>query len=311
MNWFIFSAALVIALGLAGFIGFLFAFARGPSVDITRQMLRPSSIYYPFRETIGNGVKWLREHDFEHVYIRSHDGIRLHARFLPGRTDRCIIMVHGYRSKGENDFSCACHFYHDLLGMSLLITTQRGNGKSGGSFVTFGIRERYDVLLWAEYIRDRGGENIDLFLTGVSMGASTVLMAADLPLPACTRGIIADCGFTCPEDIICAVMKKRFRLPKFPLLYIVKLYARIFGFPLGSADVRKSLANTATPVQLIHGRCDDFVPCYMTEQNFAAAACEKYVFYSEPAGHGCSYLCDQEPMEKAIAKFVTEHLKNA
>lgn len=310
MIWFIFSAALVVSLGLAGFLGFLFTFARGPGVDLTRQMQYPASIYYPFRETIGEGVKWLREHTFEQVYIKANDGIRLHARFLQGRSDRCIIMIHGYRSKGENDFSCACKFYHEQLGMSLLITTQRGNGRSGGNFVTFGVKERYDALSWAEYMRDRMGEHVDLFLTGVSMGASTVLMAADLPLPACTRGIIADCGFTCPEDIIYAVMQKRFRLPKFPLLHLMKLYACIFGFPLGSADARKALANTTVPVQLIHGRCDDFVPCYMTEENFAAATGEKYVFYSAPAGHGCSYLCDKEPMEKAISAFVESHLTN-
>lgn len=311
MIWIYLSAALVVTLGLAGYLGFLFTFSRGPGVDLTKQMQRKNSIYYPHRHTIAEGVAWLAQQELEDVYITAKDGLRLHGRFLPGRSDRCIIMIHGYRSAGDKDFSCACRFYREELGMSLLITTQRGSGKSEGRFVTFGIKERYDALCWAEYVQERMGADVDLFLTGVSMGASTVLMSADLPLPACVRGIIADCGFTSPEDIIAAVMKKRLHLPKFPMLNLLKLFARMAGFPLDSADARKSLAVTKIPVQLIHGRCDAFVPCRMTEENFAAATGEKYVFYSEPAGHGCSYLCDQAPLEEQITIFVTKHLKNA
>ena len=49
------------------------------------------------------------------------------------------------------------------------------------------------------------------------MGCATTLMAAGLDLPDNVKGIIADCGFTSPWDIIKHVAKERFHLPPFPL----------------------------------------------------------------------------------------------
>ena len=37
------------------------------------------------------------------------------------------------------------------------------------------------------------------------MGAATVLMASSLDLPENTRGIVADCGFTTPWEIMAHV----------------------------------------------------------------------------------------------------------
>lgn len=47
------------------------------------------------------------------------------------------------------------------------------------------------------------------------MGCATTLMAAGLDLPDNVKGIIADCGFTSPWDIIRHVAKERFHLPPF------------------------------------------------------------------------------------------------
>lgn len=60
---------------------------------------------------------------------------------------------------------------------------ERAHGKSEGKVITFGIRERCDCKLWAEYAVKRYGENKDIFLAGVSMGAASVMMASNLGLP--------------------------------------------------------------------------------------------------------------------------------
>ena len=41
------------------------------------------------------------------------------------------------------------------------------------------------------------------------------------------KGIIADCGFTSPWDIIKHVAKERFHLPPFPLMYMVDLISEL------------------------------------------------------------------------------------
>ena len=46
------------------------------------------------------------------------------------------------------------------------------------------------------------GNDVKIILAGISMGASTVLMAAGKPLPKNVIGVLADCGFSSPKEII-------------------------------------------------------------------------------------------------------------
>ncbi len=77
--------------------------------------------------------------------------------------------------------------YHDL-GFNLLLVDQRAQNGSAGRYITFGVRESRDVRPWVElHNREFGPEPV--FLGGVSMGATTVLMAAGGPLPENVRGL--------------------------------------------------------------------------------------------------------------------------
>ena len=50
------------------------------------------------------------------------------------------------------------------------------------------------------------------------MGAATVLMASGDELPSNVKAIIADSGYTSVWDIFASEAKKRFNIPKFPVL---------------------------------------------------------------------------------------------
>lgn len=77
--------------------------------------------------------------------------------------------------------------YHDL-GFNLLLVDQRAQNGSAGRYITFGVRESRDVRPWVElHNREFGPEPV--FLGGVSMGATTVLMAAGGPLPETSGGL--------------------------------------------------------------------------------------------------------------------------
>lgn len=67
-----------------------------------------------------------------------------------------------------------------------------------------------------------------MYLDGISMGAATVLMASELDLPASVRGIIADCGYTSPRDILRKVIRQ-LHLPVGPVYFLLRLSARLFG----------------------------------------------------------------------------------
>lgn len=107
---------------------------------------------------------------------------------------------------------------------------QRAHGDSEGHTITFGVRERMDCLLWCRYAVEHFGTDCEIWLNGVSMGASTVLMASNLPLPPQVKGIIADCPYDSPRGIT-GELRDQFTIRLAFLYPLVRLGAKLFyGF---------------------------------------------------------------------------------
>ena len=136
------------------------------------------------------------------------------------------------------------------------------------------------------------------------MGAATVLTAASMDLPPNVIGVLADCGYTSTKDIIQKVMQDM-KLPVKLLYPVTRLSARLFGrFDPEELSPIESMKNTTLPVIFFHGDADDFVPYYMSEQNFEACASEKKRLVITPsAGHGLCYPADSESYLTALREF--------
>jgi len=188
----------------------------------------PGEIYEPFRDQMVSWMKETRAVPHEDIYVTSFDGLKLHGcyyEFAPGAPIE--IMFHGYRGSAERDL-CGGVQRCFALGRSAIVVDQRASGQSEGRVITFGIKERYDCLAWVDYALKRFGSDVELLLCGISMGAATVLMAAGMDLPPNVKGIIADCGYTSPREIICKVIRQ-IGLPAKIMYPFVKLGARIYG----------------------------------------------------------------------------------
>ena len=228
-----------------------------------------------YADVIERGRKWYEAQNWEHIFIQSEDGLRLHGVYLENpAAERVILCVHGYHGGAVRDFSGAmADLYAENA--SLLLIDQRAHGESEGKFTTFGVMERRDVQKWAEYLDKRLGGGMPVYLDGISMGAATVLMCGELPMPACVRGVIADCGYTTPRAELSHVVVNMLHVQPFPALQVVMLLARLCGFPLSSASATKGAAAWRVPVLFAHGLADTFVPSYMSEENFLACTSPK------------------------------------
>lgn len=260
-----------------------------------------------YKDVFKNSFEYLDTLKSERVYVTSFDGLRLAGSYYNNNnSNTTILLFHGYRSDGRFDFSCAVRFYIEL-GLNVLIVDQRCNGESEGKLITFGIKERKDVTSWIDFINKKYAPK-NIFLSGVSMGATTVMMAANLELPDNVRGIIADCGFTAAPDIIKKVAKQAFKINATPILPVLNFMCKIFGhFSLYETTTTKTLAESDIPIFFIHGKKDGFVPCEMTEQSYAAARAEKHICLVEGADHGISFLVDTDSITDSITKFVNAH----
>lgn len=253
--------------------------------------------------------EWLKEHQAQDVYVQSKDGLRLHGYWIPAENPRgTVLLVHGYRSTMLVDFGLAFAFYH-VLGMNVLVPEHRCHGKSEGKYITFGVKESEDITQWISYHNDHFGMQ-QIFLSGMSMGASTVLYLADQSLPANVKCIIADCGFTSPWEILGEVFRSVTHFPAAASLWATDLFARVFaGFSLKEKDTRKALAKAKLPVLMIHGSADDFVPCRMTLEGFDACTEDKELLIVQGAGHGVSFLVDKQSYTTKVIAFLEKHLE--
>ena len=306
---------LVIAVSLSVFLlsGGYYVFMKACHREKELNWEDPSALkttpWAPLADKIGEAILYLKDHNVRDIYTQSDDGLKLRARWLPAENPiGSILLFHGYRSCPLADFSAVIPFYHSL-GFHLLLADQRSHGKSEGKFITFGIREHEDVLKWIAWHNDNLGP-LPVYLTGMSMGASTVLMAAGRELPPNVRGVCADCGFTDPEAIIREVMRQA-RVPAFPLLNIAGWYARLLGgFGLKEYSTLRAMEKCRTPVLMIHGTKDHFVPWEMSKQAYDACRCEKQLILVEGASHGTGYLTDRPRCQGAMKEFLLSNLRN-
>jgi len=304
----VFMLIIIILFIVSLYFAYHYAFAsdnkRLPSDDEIPKL----EAYEMYRENISKNIKEIREASFEKVRITTKDKVVLCGRYYH-RVDNAPIMVmfHGYRGSVLRDGMGAFKFSEEN-GLNLLMVDQRGHRESGGKTITFGVKERYDCLEWIDYVRSRFGSETKVFLIGLSMGASTVLMAAGLKLPENVKGIIADCGYSAPKDILTVVIKMM-KLPVKLTYFVVRLSARIFGgFDPESASVVEALRKCKVPVLIIHGESDSLVPCEMSRINFEACASEKEIFTVPNAEHGMSYLLDENGYKERVYAFLKRNL---
>lgn len=261
------------------------------------------------RDLIDAGAKLFDSLDGEDKTMTSFDGLKLHAKFFKnGDGKRVILAAHGFRSNGRHDFGAVLPFYYETLGYSLLVIDQRAHGESEGKYITYGVCERFDIRDWAHALVEWCGDDVQIILDGISMGATAVLMSTALDLPKQVCGVVADCGFTSPWDIFRHILAESFHLGAFPTLYIVEKMARRrahFGFR--DASTLDAMQICKLPVLFVHGEDDDFVPCEMSEAAYeVCAAKKKELVLVEGAQHGCSYLCDRARCEETLRRFLRE-----
>lgn len=260
-------------------------------------------IYEPFRELMVGWMKEVRQLPCEPVQIQSFDGLTLTGKYYEYAPGAPIeLMFHGYRGNAERDL-CGGVQRCFALGRSVLLADQRACGNSEGNVITFGINESKDCHSWLQFMLRRFGPDVKIVLTGISMGAATVVMAAGKPLPENVIGVLADCGYSSPKEIIQEVIRQM-KLPATLCYPFVRLAARLYGrFNLEESSPIEAVKSCTVPVIFYHGEADDFVPCHMSASVFEACPTRKQLVIVPSAGHGLAFPMDQERYLQTLQAF--------
>ena len=284
----------------------VFYFGKKPTVKEGEYDIPPGKEYDKYRSQLEAWIDEARSLPHEHFEITSHDGLRLHAKYYECNKDGIVeLLFHGYKGNSERDMSGAIERCFSL-GRNAFIVDQRACGASEGDVITFGIKEYRDCLDWINFAISHFGKDVRLIISGVSMGAATVVLAAGEKLPKNVVCALADCGYSSAEKIIKKVIKEM-GLPERILYPFVRLGAIVFGkFDPNERTPEEAITHASVPIILLHGDADGFVPCYMSEELYELCSSKKKFVKISGADHGLAFPADKNGYLSAVADFQTE-----
>jgi uncharacterized protein len=250
---------------------------------------------------------------YENVSFPAADdpNLILQGWYIPPKADKngaTIIYVHGFQAERSWLLSQA-RFMIDA-GYGALMFDLRNSGASGGDTTYFGEKEWQDVAGAVNYLRTRPEVNLDkLGLMGRSMGGGVAIRAAaELKI---FKFVIAESTFTDLKSLINDVVPLSTGLPSFPFAPLISFFAsQESGVRVDNIDSVAQLQRLGdTPVMVIHGTQDDWIPFAQGQKLYEAVKGPRVFYAVEGAPH--YPLLEHDPVElpKALLAFVNQYLK--
>jgi pimeloyl-ACP methyl ester carboxylesterase len=173
------------------------------------------------------------------------------------------LLLHGL---GDNRLGMN-GYAHLLLahGYTVLLPDARGHGTSGGDLVTYGLLEAGDIHQWVDYLEAATHPHC-VYGLGESMGAAELLQSLQVEKRFCA--VVAESPFSTFPEIAYDRMGQPFGLGPWmgrvvlrPLVEVAFLRARWkFGLDMKQISPENAVADSHTPVLLIHGQIDSNIP---------------------------------------------------
>jgi alpha-beta hydrolase superfamily lysophospholipase len=203
------------------------------------------------------------------VDFRSDDNIDLRGWWSAGEeTMPVILFCHGLNRSRLEMLERAGEA--SRRGYGVLLFDMRNHGESERAYTTLGIHESRDVCAASRFVKESSPQRPQL-LWGVSMGASTALLAAQ-KCPG-FAGIVADSSFLSIRETISHHITLIFGIPSFPIANLItSITAWRLGFDPAEGDVEASVKGLGQlPVLFIAGSRDVRMPPALAERLYAAS----------------------------------------
>jgi len=231
------------------------------------------------------------------------------AWYLPASNGCTLICCHGIHDNRGQWLEQVARL-HERSGYGALLFDFAGHGQSEGDTVTYGVRERDDVVAIITWLRARGDVNMDgLAIMGYSLGAiAATLAAATLPE---LRALVIESGFADLQHDIAQLFTRFTHLPAFPLANLVVWWGQRL------ADVRLSDIRPALMIGQVSPRATLIIADlhdeladepYDGERLFAAAGEPKELWQVEDAGHVQAYWRRPEEWVARVGGFLDRYL---
>lgn len=261
--------------------------------------------------TKGDWREWVSNQSFEYWEQQAFDGNTLQGYFLEAEepTDKTVVFAHGYLGRAT-DMALFGQYYYEELGYNMFTADSRGHGLSEGDYIGFGWHDRLDYVGWIDRIIEELGEDAEIILHGVSMGAATVLMTAGEELPDNVKLVVADSPYSSVHELFEYQLDRMFHLPSFPIIPTTGMVTNLMaGYDLKEASALEQVKKAEIPILYIHGGNDTFVPTAMTKELYENTQTDSEMLIVPGANHGESIVLDREGYIAAMNQFFDQYLE--
>lgn len=244
------------------------------------QWIENHMIFYPIKQWEAQPQSYQLQ--FEDIYFKTEDGIKLSSWFFPGNSEKpVILLLHGNAGNISHRLEKIRPFVG--RGYSVFIIDYRGFGKSEGTPHEKGTyldaKAAYNYLMKNKLVPAN-----KIIVYGESLGTA---VAIDLAAKNIIGGLILEAPFTRIVDMA------KVHFPFVPSRFLKTQYDNLKKIPL-----------VHTPILIIHGSDDEIVPFRLGQKLFEAAK-EPKTFVEIPGGtHNEAFLLEGKKFWNAIFDFL-------
>jgi fermentation-respiration switch protein FrsA (DUF1100 family) len=236
-------------------------------------------VFFPERQL------WVWPEDYglkyEEVWFQALDGILLYGWWIQGGEDT-LLFAHGNGGNISHRVDIAARFHNE--GFSVFLFDYRGYGKSDGEPTEKGTYKDAEGAL--QYLQKKlGNEASRIVPIGESMGGAIVV-------ELCTHYDFRAAVLISPAMSLSQVMSCLF-----PGRPFHKQFSAIY-------DSSEKIAKMHSPVLIIHGDRDEWVPFEQGKELFQRANRPKSFYRVRGAGHNDIYEIGGEKLFKKIGSFI-------
>lgn len=227
----------------------------------------------------------------------------------PGQAKMTLIFAHGYRGNRYDENVPMLPLANNMIaqGYRVVMFDFRNSGESGGEMTTVGVKEKLDLLgaiSWADAQYDE-----PIGLLGVSMGASTSLLAAAESDQV--AAVVADSPFSDLHEYLKTNMPVWTDLPNFPFTPLILTIIPLMGnIDLDEASPISVLDSVAPrPVLFIHNKEDGSIP-YEESEMMARKHPESFTLWlPEGEGHVKAFEQNSEEYIDKVSAFFDQAIE--
>lgn len=250
--------------------------------------------------------------EFRDVKITTSDGAVLSAWFMrpPEANGNAVILLHGVSDNRMGMYGYGKWLVENRY--MVLLPDARAHGNSGGELATYGLKEADDIHQWVDWIQTAEHPRC-MFGLGESMGAAQLLQS--LPKEPRFCAVVAESPFATFREVAYARFGRPFHTGPWigrtffrPTVDVGFLYVRVrYGLNMEAASPENAVADTKTPVLLVHGLEDTNIPPYQSDMIRAKNPADVSLWNVPGAVHTGAHAVAPQEFERRVLGWFANH----